>query len=76
MRTSSAAPSDHPASRSGLMNGPLDENASADATPMIKPVVRIRALEPGAALGRATVRDAVEVMGRHPTVRSETCLHW
>ena len=37
MRTSRAAPSDQPASSSGLMNGPLDENASADATAMTSP---------------------------------------
>ena len=39
IRTSSAAPSDQPASSSGLMNGPLDEKASADATAMSSPVV-------------------------------------
>ena len=39
IRTRSAAPSDQPASSSGLMNGPLDENASADATAMTSPDV-------------------------------------
>ena len=42
IRTSSAAPSDQPASSSGLMNGPLEENASAEATPMTSPDVLTR----------------------------------
>ena len=37
IRTRSAAPSDQPASSSGLMNGPLEENASAEATRQDQP---------------------------------------
>ena len=58
MRTRSAAPSDQPASSSGLMNGPLDEKASADATAMTSPDVRALA----GASDPMTGSDAVEVV--------------
>ncbi|GAA5209059.1 hypothetical protein GCM10025774_20690 [Microbacterium kyungheense] len=64
MRTSRAAPSDQPASSRGFTNGPLDENARAEATPMSSPVVRRRAVEEDAGLVGMTGTDAVEaVMG-------------
>ncbi len=44
------------------MNGPLDENASADATPMIRPVVRSLALVRRGAPSSATGGDAVEAV--------------
>ena len=60
MRTSSAAPSDQPASRRGLMNGPLEEKANADATAITSPVVRRRAEDVPA--GVITGRGAVETV--------------
>ncbi|GAA1949989.1 hypothetical protein GCM10009776_10060 [Microbacterium deminutum] len=58
MRTSSAAPSDQPPSRRGFTNGPLDENASAEATAMISPDVLGRVDDSD----RMTGSDAVEVV--------------
>src|SRR5687768_18334844 len=42
IRTTRAAPRDHPPSSSGLKKGPLDEKARADATAMTRPDVLTR----------------------------------
>ena len=59
--TSSAAPSDHPASSSGLMNGPLEEKASADASARIRPDVLTRCVDRAPMTGSDAVGAAMAV---------------
>ena len=63
MRTSSAAPSDQPASSSGLMNGPLEENARADATARTRPDVLTRRTGSAPMTGRDAVGAAMAESG-------------
>ncbi|GAA1845006.1 hypothetical protein GCM10009796_04360 [Microbacterium koreense] len=57
MRTRRAAPTDHPASMSGLTNGPLEANARAEVSAMMSPDIERVA---GTAVSRTIGRGAVD----------------